>query len=333
MIRLPIYPGSPGAPVRGHGGRDAGITRNVELTIDDERVVVLEGTTILGACELAGNPQPTLCFAKNLTPINACRICVVEVQGARTLVPSCSRKAESGMVVQTRTPRVRTSRKLVLELLASSVDLSATPGIDDWLREYGADPARFGPPQVNPAPTAGVAPIAEAGHHHDSPPGFAATVRAKPTVDNDLFVRDYGKCILCYKCVQACGSEAQHSFAIAVAGRGFGARIATEYQTPLPDSACVFCGNCIGVCPTGALVFSQEYELRAAGAWDEKKQREVSTVCPYCGVGCVLTLRSQDNQVVRVTSPADSEVTSGHLCIKGRFGWQYVGVPKPPAGE
>ena len=103
------------------------------------------------------------------------------------------------------------------------------------------------------------------------------------------------------------------------------ARISTELDTPLDQSACVFCGNCIGVCPTGALVFSREYQMRQAGTWDESKQAATTTVCPYCGVGCALTLHTQDNRVVKVTSPTDSTVTDGHLCIKGRFGWQYVG--------
>jgi predicted molibdopterin-dependent oxidoreductase YjgC len=137
-------------------------------------------------------------------------------------------------------------------------------------------------------------------------------------------VRDYSRCILCYKCVEACGVDAQHTFAIAVAGRGFDARISTESNRPLTDSACVYCGNCIGVCPTGALAFKSEHDMREAGAWDESRQTVTDTICPYCGVGCTLSLHVQDNRIVRVTSPADHDVTGGHLCIKGRFGWQFV---------
>jgi predicted molibdopterin-dependent oxidoreductase YjgC len=143
-------------------------------------------------------------------------------------------------------------------------------------------------------------------------------------IDNDLYVRDYAKCILCYKCVEACGVDAQHTFAIAVAGRGFDARISTEADVPLPDSACVYCGNCIGVCPTGALMFKREHDMRAAGTWDESRQRTTDTICPYCGVGCTLSLHVQDNRIVKVTSPADVSVTHGHLCIKGRFGFTFV---------
>jgi predicted molibdopterin-dependent oxidoreductase YjgC len=147
-------------------------------------------------------------------------------------------------------------------------------------------------------------------------------------IDNDLYVRDYGKCILCYKCVEACGVDAQNTFAIAVAGRGFDARISTEYNTPLTESACVYCGNCIGVCPTGALMFRSEYEMSQAGTWDESKQTRTDTICPYCGVGCTLTVHVQDEKIVKVTSPLDQEITEGHLCIKGRFGWEWVNQKK-----
>ena len=107
-------------------------------------------------------------------------------------------------------------------------------------------------------------------------------------------------------------------------GRGFDARISTEFDRLLNESACVYCGNYIGVCPTGALMFKSEHDLREQGAWDEQQQSVTRTVCPYCGVGCNLELHVQDNEVVKVTSPLDHSVTSGHLCIKGRFGWQFV---------
>ena len=153
-------------------------------------------------------------------------------------------------------------------------------------------------------------------------------------VDNDLYVRDYAKCILCYKCVEACGTDYQNTFAIAVAGRGFDARISTELAVELPKSACVYCGNCIAVCPTGALMFKSEHDHREAGTWDESRQTQVDTICPYCGVGCTLELRVQDNEIVRVTSPLDHDITRGNLCIKGRFGWRFVQNRGPlPLGD
>jgi predicted molibdopterin-dependent oxidoreductase YjgC len=143
-------------------------------------------------------------------------------------------------------------------------------------------------------------------------------------VDNDLYIRDYAKCILCYKCVDACGAQWQNTFAISVAGRGAEAHISTEFDVPLPDSACVFCGNCLEVCPTGALLPKAEFDLRAAGRWDEPAQTQTDTICSYCGVGCPITLHVQDNRIVKVTSPHDAPITSGNLCIKGRFGFEHV---------
>jgi predicted molibdopterin-dependent oxidoreductase YjgC len=296
--------------------------RKVEVTIDDVKVAVPEGATLLDACRAAGVSTPTLCFAENLTPVNVCRVCVVELEGARTLVPSCSRKAEPGMVVHTDSERVRLSRRLVLELLASSVDVSTAPAFGAYAERYGANPARFG--ARAPASHEGERDHAHPGHHH-APHGDAAQTVAQPVkVDNDLYVRDYAKCILCYKCVEACGSDAQNTFAIAVAGRGFEARISTELAVPLTESACVYCGNCIGVCPTGALAFKTEHDMRAQGTWDEQRQTRTDTVCPYCGVGCTLTLHVQDDRIVKVTSPVTSSVTNGQLCIKGRFGFEFV---------
>jgi predicted molibdopterin-dependent oxidoreductase YjgC len=296
--------------------------RLVELTIDGDQVRAPEGSTILAACRATGRQIPTLCYGDTLTPKNACRVCMVEVEGSRVLVPACSRKVEPGMVVRTDTDRAHHSRRLVLELLGSSVDLSIAPDVDQWMTEYGARPERFGPPA---APTsAGDRDARAPGHHHPPTGPEAANVHQPPKVDNDLYVRDYAKCILCYKCVDACGVQWQGTFAISVAGRGFDARISTEFDVGLMDSACVYCGNCIAVCPTGALAFKSEFDMRAAGTWDEDRQTRTDTICPYCGVGCNVTLHVQDNTIVKVTSPQDHDITSGNLCIKGRFGFPHV---------
>jgi predicted molibdopterin-dependent oxidoreductase YjgC len=262
--------------------------RSIEVKIDGRRVSVPEGSTILDAAKRLGIETPTLCFLESLTPVNVCRVCVVELEGSRTLVPACSRKVEANMSIQTDSERVRLSRKLVLEFLGSSVDLSTAPGMQEYLDRYSARPERFGEAR--------------------------ATVAQPVKIDNDLYVRDYSKCVLCYKCVEACGVDAQNTFAIAVAGRGFSAHIATEYEVPLTESACVYCGNCIGVCPTGALMFKSEHDMRQAGTWDDGRQTQTDTICPYCGVGCDLTVHQQDGQIVKVSSPLNHDV------------WQYVQI-------
>ncbi len=273
----------------------------VDVTVDGQVVSLPEGSTLLDACRQCRIDTPTLCYVESLTPVNVCRVCVVELEGSRTLVPACSRKAEAGMSIRTDSERVRLSRRMVLEFLASSTDVSIASELNAYAEQYAADPGRYGERDV------------------------AAESKSQPVkVDNELYVRDYAKCVLCYKCVEACGEDAQNTFAIAVAGRGFDAHIATEFDVPLPESACVYCGNCIAVCPTGALIFKTEHDLRQAGEWDEDRQAVTDTICPYCGVGCTLSVHAQDNQIVKVTSPVDQEVTSGNLCIKGRFGWDFV---------
>jgi predicted molibdopterin-dependent oxidoreductase YjgC len=277
----------------------------VAVTVDGRPVVVPDGATVLDACAAAGIDTPTLCLGDTVTARNVCRICVVDVAGSRALVPACSRRAEPGMEIATDSPRVRHARRTVLELLGSSVDLSLTDHVEDWNARYGAEPDRFGPD--------------------------AATVAQPVKVDNDCFVRDYSRCILCYQCTDACGEQWQHTFAIAIAGRGFDATVSTEHGVGLPDSACVYCGNCIEVCPTDALMFRTEFDLRAMGTWAPERQTRTDTICAFCGVGCTLTLHVQHgvgddagDRIVKVTSPHSSSVTGGNLCIKGRFGAGHV---------
>jgi len=272
--------------------------RLFNIEINGSAVIARQGATILEVCRGQGIDVPTLCYLETLEPINSCRACVVEVAGSRTLVPACSRVITPEMSIQTDSQRVRAARKTVLELLASTVDMSLVNGeTRSAMERYGARPDRWG---------------TWARPHRDT------------KIEDDLYVRDYDKCIMCYRCVAVCGPDAQNTFAIDVAGRGLASTISTEYEVTLPESACVYCGNCVGVCPTGALMFTSEYRLREAGIWDESIQTVTTTICSFCGVGCNLELHVQDNRIVKVTSPLDHDVTSGNLCIKGRFGYAYV---------
>src|SRR2546428_5944840 len=187
--------------------------KQVDIQIDGQPVRVPETMTILDACRSLGIDTPTLCYLENLTPVNVCRVCVVELAGARTLAPACSRKVEAGMQIKTNSDRVKLARKMVLEFLGSSVDLSTAPQAQSYIKQYEARPERYG--------------------------SGAETVHQPVKVDNDRYVRDYSKCILCYKCVEPCAADAQNPFAIPVPGGGFDPLISTQDAEPLPDSAAV----------------------------------------------------------------------------------------------
>ncbi len=204
----------------------------ITLTIDEKNITVPQGTTILQAAQKIGTEIPTICYHEHFTAPSLCRLCVVEMEKSRVLVAACSRECENGMVVQTDSPRVQQARRVILEMLNSAVDLSAAPELQAYIQKYGAD--------VN----------AYSGGKR----------RALPLLDdNPFYLRDYSKCILCWRCVQACGEDAQWTFAIYRGGRGFDARIATFFDAPIPQSTCVYCGNCVQACPTGALKSKREF--------------------------------------------------------------------------
>ena len=219
----------------------------IELTVDGAAGARLRGLDDPRCVPALGIETPTLCYGDTLDAGERLPRLRRRARGradARPVVLAQGRGREWSCY--TDSERVRTSRRLVLELLGSSVDLSTAPDALRYIEEYDAKPDRFG--------------------------ADAATVAQDVKIDNELYVRDYSKCILCYKCVEACGEDHQNTFAIAVAGRGFDAHISTELDVTLPDSACVYCGNCIAVCPTGALMSKREYEMRQAGTWDESAQ-------------------------------------------------------------
>jgi len=215
------------------------------LTIDGQMVTVPAGTTIHKAAQQIGIDVPTICYHDACTSNALCRVCVVEVEGARLLAPACIAKVAEGMKVRTRSERVDRSRRTILEMLGSAVDLSDAPAIQEMAVEYRADSDRFADGER----------------------------RASPVLDdNPMYVRDYSKCILCWRCVQVCAEDAQYTFAINFAGRGFETSIGTFFDKPMPETTCVFCGQCVGVCPTGALKPKREWLLEQGRALDEVLQ-------------------------------------------------------------
>ena len=221
------------------------IIDEITLTIDGHKVTVPAGTTILKAAEFLGEHIPTICYHEACTANGLCRMCVVEVEGSRVLAPSCVAQAQADMTVSTRSPRVERSRRTILEMLASTVDLSDAPPIQAMLDDYTADPARF-----------------PAAHRREVP--FLD--------DNPMYMRDYSKCVLCWRCVQVCADDAQYTYAINFTGRGFETMIGTFFDKPMPATTCVFCGQCVGVCPTGALKAKRQWLLEQGLTADEIMQ-------------------------------------------------------------
>jgi predicted molibdopterin-dependent oxidoreductase YjgC len=277
----------------------------IQLTIDGREVRAEEGTTILEAARKAGIDIPHLCYREDLAPTTGCRLCVVEVEGARTLIASCAFPAANRMVVHTHTPRVQDARKLVVELLLSdhpydcmTCEKSGTCLLEKYAYQFGIRQARF------------------KGEQHDY------SLRAS----NPFFERDYNKCILCGRCVTVC-HEIQYCEAVDYSRRGFNTKIAASFDHSMQETPCVFCGNCVSACPVGAL--SPKAGRFQGREWEFQR---IATTCSYCGVGCTLVLNVKDNQVLKVTSEKDLGVNRGWTCVKGRFGFDYIHSPDRLSG-
>ncbi len=221
-------------------------SKTVTLTIDGQSVSVLEGTTILEAARTIGIDVPVICYHDATTANGLCRLCVVDVNKGRLLQPACIAACQDKTNVETRNERVERSRRTILEMLDSAVDLHQAPAIQDLMTDYQADSQRF--------------PDAEKREHplHD---------------DNPFYVRDYSQCVLCWRCVQVCAEDAQYTFALTLGERGFHTHVATTFDIPMTESPCVFCGQCIGVCPTGALKPKIEWGLEQGLSPDEIRQQ------------------------------------------------------------
>jgi formate dehydrogenase alpha subunit len=270
----------------------------VTLTIDGIQVTVPPGTMILEAAAKAGIKIPTLCHNKRLMPFGACRICVVQQKGRKGFIPSCFNPVRNGMEILTDTPEVIKARKIQLQLILIShplecpvCDAGGDCQLQDLVYEYGVAENPF------------------KGEKADLP-----TDHVSPFIERNL-----NRCILCGMCVRI-DDEVVGANELSFLNRGYHMKIGTDYDRPMN---CEFCGQCVSVCPVGAL--NDRYFLHKARVWDLK---QTHTTCGYCSVGCILTFGTRDNRILRVRANEDLGSNQGNLCVKGRFGWEYIHSPK-----
>lgn len=267
----------------------------VKVKINGNEVEINEGSTVLEACRLLKIDIPTLCHDDRLKPDGACRLCVVEVEGARSLMTSCSTPVSEGMVISTESKKVANARRDILDLLLANhpldcltCDKSGECKLQDYCYRYD---------------------IKETSYKGD--------VKSYPKDEsNEFYISDQDKCILCGKCVRVCG-QLQCTGAIGFANRGFKTHVATPFENGLSNSVCVSCGNCVAVCPVGALTPKKKEKYRQ---WEVEK---VKTTCSYCGVGCQVELLVKGDKVVGV-EPFNGEPNRGLLCVKGRFAYNFI---------
>ncbi len=272
----------------------------MKLTIDGKKCAGRPGQTILEVARENDVWIPTLCFDERLQPYGSCRVCLVEVEGARGLIPACAAEIASGMVVRTSSKRIESIRRTVIELLLSdhpvdcmTCESTGSCALQDLAYHYGIKESCF---------------KGEVHSYH-------------LVDDNPVIERDPEKCVLCGRCVRIC-DEVVGPRVLGFVGRGFDSTVNPPYDRSLEESPCLFCGQCISTCPVGAL--TSKLSEGAGRPWELE---QTDTICPYCGVGCTLRLWTRDNKVVNITAPMDKGVNKGNLCVKGRFGFQFINSP------
>ena len=274
-----------------------------EITLDGEKVGVRRGESLYEVSERHAREIPTLCYDPRLEAFGGCRLCIVELEGARNPVASCTMRASPGMRITTRSARLDMHRRVLMEMVASEnrdTDVDPLSGYASQemallLDRYGARTGRF---------------------------EGARSGSSRPDDDNPFILRDYENCISCYRCVRVC-AEQEGDYAISVMNRGFETQITTEFEGLLDDSTCTFCGQCVQTCPTGALA-----DIKAlAGAELPGETEKTRTVCPYCGVGCSVDLLSRGERLIGVQPAMDGPANEGALCVKGQFAFDFVQHP------
>lgn len=271
----------------------------ITFFMNEKEITVEEGTFILEAARENKIDIPTLCYDENLSSFGGCRLCVVEVEGSKKLVASCSTKVKEGMVVHTESEKVVKARRDILDLLLSNhpkdcltCEKAGNCDLQNYAYRYGV-----------------------------REPSFTGEKKNYPIESlNPVMERDQNKCILCGKCVRVC-KEVQITNAIDFIGRGFNSKIGTAFDKPIDYENCRLCGQCISVCPTGAITNKQ---LKGVRPWEVTKVR---TTCPFCGTGCNFDLNVKDGKVVGVTPNPDSPVNGTSLCVKGRYHIDLISSP------
>jgi predicted molibdopterin-dependent oxidoreductase YjgC len=279
------------------------------------------GETILEVAKKNSIDIPTLCYLKAVTPTGSCRVCVVEVEGAQSLMTACTTPAVHHMAVFTESLKVIEARRQIIALMLSSGNHNCAIsgyGQKEWT-EFQLDVQKDdGSGEL--CPVWGDCRLQDLAYRYQVTGDQAAKTGAPFPMEtvNPFIVRDFSRCILCGRCVQAC-NEVQVNNAIDFGHSDTKTKIVAAGDKPLKDSDCVFCGECVQVCPVGALVEKDvRYHIRP---WETQKVR---TTCPYCGVGCQLYLHVKDNKVVKVTGAENLPPNYGSLCVKGRFGYDFI---------
>ena len=276
------------------------MSANLQLTLDGQEVSFIQGETLYEIAQRQQKDIPTLCYDPRLEPFGACRLCVVEVEGVRNPVASCTTKAAPGMVVKSATSSIEKHRKTLLEMVVSEN------------RELAVDPLRGYASQE-------LTKLVERYGVLNGRFKGAQSVQTHPTDDNPFILRDYDLCISCNSCVRVC-AEQEGDHAIAAKGRGFHKQITTEFDNILKESSCTFCGQCVQTCPTGAL--ADKKALRAVAL--EGELEKTRSVCPYCGVGCSVDLLTKGEKLVGIQPAMDGPANEGALCVKGQFAFDFV---------
>ena len=295
------------------------------MTINGKCFEFTPGETILSVARRNNINIPTLCYLKGATPTGACRMCVVEIEGARSLMTSCTVPAGKNMVVYTESESVVKSRKLTLQLLLSSGNHNCAirnSDTSDWTQFQLQVQDYDGTDEL--CPVWGDCKLQDLAYQYQVTGDRFPKAKVNSQLEdvNPFIVRDFSRCILCGRCVQAC-NDIQVNQAIQFGYRGAEMKVIAGNDLALKDSDCVFCGECIQVCPVGALVEkNSRYKVRQ---WDTQK---VKTTCSYCGVGCQIYLHVQDGKVVKVTGAEETGPNYGSLCVKGRFGFNFINSPE-----